>query len=305
MFKSTILVVTLSILMACFLACGGSDDPVTIVESDFKLQPLDRLAGYYARTDQPKPARPVNLGDLHNRGLDRCFKKHQATGGVFMNRDLFCRIVSESANEVFAEDDLDVGSTCTPVDMRVLFCLYDDLRERGVFNIYIRNPDYFSMLSHMLDQGYLDPGEHSELAYMFERLMAQGGRRASLYTASDARPQPDIGKIAAEVMEASLQYWHGQAAGRAGTVKNGDKAHQTDDRFFDSTMKAAGDVLGILIASATGAGVVAGGLASIGASYLMELAVTCVDEPPGVYGSCNNNVQDPDYWLSWPGPFWY
>jgi hypothetical protein len=306
MFKSILVVLVLAGVAACFLACQVTDEASDPVDLNLNLQPLDRLSYYYARTAPPEPvAGPVNLSLLHNRGLNRCFLLHKQAGEVFMSRDLFCRIVSEAAGQVFSEAGLDRGSSCTPVDMRVLFCLFDDLRELGVFNIYSRNPDYNSLLAYLLNQGYLDSGEHSELAFIFERLASQGGQRAALFTVADPGLQTPIGRIAAEVMTASHNYWQGRAAMGDGTGKDGARPHRTDDRFFDISMKAAGDVLGVLIASVTGAGTVAAGLASIGGSYMMEMMANCFDHPPGVLESCSDtNLYDADYWASWPGPYW-
>lgn len=308
MFTSIIILWIFGIILAGCPACQVTHEASGPADLDSVRQPLDRLSQYYARTAPPEPAaRPVSLGILHNRALDRCFRLRQEAGAAFMNRDLFCRIVAEAAREVFAEDGLDTGNCCTPVDLRVLLCLFDDLRELGVFNIYSRNPDYNSLLAYLRDQGYLGLEEHSELAFLFDRLSLRGGRRAPLIVTADPGPRTAIGRLAAEVMLASHQYWLGRAAAGSGPgIKNGGPPRRTDDRFFDITMKTAGDVLGILIASVTGAGAVAGGLATVGASYLMEVMAGCFDQPPGLLEPCNDtNIQDADYWATWPGPYWY
>jgi hypothetical protein len=305
MYRTVLFAVILAGALTGLSACRTSDDSTGGGPAGTGIQPLERLSNYYARTGRGEPTTvKFDLGNFHNQGLQRCIEKHRRAGGVFMTRTLFCRIVTEAANEVIAEYGLGAGVTVSPVDIRVLFQLFDDLRELGLFNIYSRSPEYHTLLAHMLDRGYLDKGEHSELALLIDRLLRRGVSSKAAMVTADLTLRTEIGRLAAEVLEASLPFWMQRSSTPSGPKAGMEPVPSDDDWFIKATFKTAADLLGVAIAAATGAGTLAGGVASIGASYLMEIMINCWDAQPAG-DPCGTDIADADYWSTWTGPFWY
>jgi hypothetical protein len=151
-------------------------------------------------------------------------------------------------------------------------------------------------LRYMREHGYLTENEHQEISQLFQFLMSKEKRRAARVIEYSFTPETVLGAAASNIMYYSIQYWNDKPdASITGDRKGRDRPQQTDDPFYDSTLKAAGDVLGLLIAAVTGVGTIAAGGMTIACSYIMDVVTGCMNHPPSLY-PCNNDLGSSDYW---------